>query len=62
MTVAGLVEYLLQEVSSGSIRPSDQVSEELIRRMKPEHVDVVEYLAGKYGIKEGDTDGQERPD
>ena len=58
--VRDLIDYLLAEVGAGRLAGSDKVPAELIRLIDDGHLDVTEYLAGKFNIKEGvDAGGQE---
>lgn len=45
-----LIDYMLQHVMDGSIRLSDPILPEDIRRIDDGHIDVIDYLANKYNI------------
>lgn len=53
MLVRDLIDYLLREVNASRLNGTDQVPAELIRLVDDGHIDVAEYLAGKYDIKRG---------
>lgn len=53
MLVRELIDYLLDEVGAGRLAGSDKVPEDLIRLIDDGHLDITEYLADKYDIKEG---------
>lgn len=61
MQIRELIDYLLDEITSGRLQGSDPVSMELIRMVDDGHLDVAEYLAGKFKIG-GDADGQKDAD
>lgn len=53
MLIRELIDYLLAEVGAGQLAGSDKVPAELIRLIDDGHLDITEYLADKYDIKEG---------
>lgn len=48
-----LVDYMIQHVSDGSIQLSDKVPSDLLNEIEDRHMDVTDYLAGKYDIRKG---------
>ena len=65
MTFRELVDYIMGEIGSQRYRMSDQVPFDAADKIRgePDHIDPVEYLAGKYDIKERvDAGGQVSPD
>ena len=57
MLTRELIDYLVGELGSGRLKGSDPVPVELVHRIEDGHLDVAEYLAGKFKIG-GDADGQ----
>ena len=54
MTYKELTDYIYRLISSQARRMSDEVDTEVADMIRgaPEHIDVAEYWAKKYGIKE----------
>ena len=61
MLIRELIDYLVAEMESGRLQGSDPVPMELVHRIEDGHLDVAEYLAGKFKIG-GDADGQKDAD
>lgn len=54
MTVRDLIDRLMSGIQSGELRGSDPVPADILEE---DNKSVLEYLAGKYGIGEDDTNG-----
>lgn len=54
MTVRDLIDRLMSGIQSGELRGSDPVPADILEE---DNKTVLEYLAGKYGIGEDDTNG-----
>ncbi|WP_346663240.1 hypothetical protein [uncultured Merdimonas sp.] len=54
MTVRDLIDRLISGIQSGELRGSDPVPADIL---EDDNKSVLEYLVGKYGIGEDDTNG-----
>lgn len=55
MIVRDLIDRLIAGIQSGELRGSDPVPADILEE---DNKTVLEYLAGKYGIGEDDTNGR----
>lgn len=50
-----LIDYMIQHISDGSIQLSDKVPADLFNEIEDRHMDVTDYLASKYDIRNGEN-------